>query len=116
AGPLQKAVLLPDGSFLEPTRGVDAGTPPQTPPAVQTPPTSSAAEPPGPGITVPRPIRTVKAEYTQEALRKKITGTVIVQGGVGVDGALHDGRVLKARDAVYGLDRAALKAASQWRF
>jgi TonB family protein len=58
----------------------------------------------------------VKAQYTPEALRRKITGTVLVQGVVGVDGSFRDGHIVKSLDTVYGLDEEALKCASQWRF
>jgi len=65
---------------------------------------------------VPRAIHTVKPDYTREAMRRKISGTVVVQGVVGADGSFRDGRIVKSLDPVYGLDEEALKCASQWRF
>jgi protein TonB len=65
---------------------------------------------------MPRAIHTVKAKYSPEAVRRKISGTVIVEGVVGIDGVLHDGHVVKSLDAVYGLDEQALRTAADWRF
>jgi TonB family protein len=55
----------------------------------------------------------VKATYTDEARRRKISGTVLVEGVVGTDGAFRNARVLRSLDATYGLDQAALDAAAQ---
>jgi len=68
------------------------------------------------GVTPPRAIQEVRPTYTPEALRQKITGSVFIQGIVGVDGVFHNLQIVRSLDAVYGLDDAALKAASQWRF
>jgi len=102
------AVVLPDGSVVQPS---DGGGPPSA---------STPGEPrvyqPGGDVTSPRPIREVKAEYTQEALRRKITGMVLIQGVVGTDGTFHEGHVIRSLDPIYGLDDEALKAAAQWQF
>jgi TonB family protein len=99
-------VVLMDGSVLEP-KDVAA-------PAAQSLDPRSAPIPPG--VTPPRAIQEVKPTYTPEALRQKISGSVFIQGIVGVDGTFRNLQVVRSLDSVYGLDDAALKAASQWRF
>jgi TonB family protein len=105
AGPLF-VVVLPDGTVVDST----------DPAAGATPSPASQVFQPGPGVTAPRLLRDVKATYTEEALRRKIGGTVLVQGVVGVDGMLRDLRIVRSLDPIYGLDSEALKAASQFVF
>jgi TonB family protein len=99
-------VVLMDGSVLAP-KEVAAS-------AAQSPDPRSVPIPPG--VTPPRAIQEVKPTYTPEALRQKISGSVFIQGIVGVDGTFRNLQVVRSLDTVYGLDDAALKAASQWRF
>lgn len=68
----------------------------------------------GPGVTPPRPINTVEAEYSDEARHKKIQGTVLVSVIVDSYGVPANIRVLKPLG--YGLDEAAVAAARQYRF
>jgi TonB family protein len=103
SGPLFKAVILSDRSVVEPTQGGDANPAP-------------TAYRPGNGVTLPRLLREVKANYTDEARRRKISGTVLVEGVVSTDGAFRNARVLRSLDATYGLDQAALDAAAQYQF
>jgi TonB family protein len=77
---------------------------------------SASTIPPAVGVTAPRPLREVRPSYTKEALARKISGIVLVQGVVQTDGTLRDVRVIRSLDAVYGLDDEALKAARQWQF
>jgi TonB family protein len=106
APPLMVVVLM-DGSVLEP-KEIAASA------AQSQPDTRSVPIPPG--VTTPRAIREVKPAYTAEAIRRKISGSVSIQGIVGVDGTFRNLQVVRSLDAVYGLDDAALKAASQWLF
>lgn len=69
---------------------------------------------PGSGIEPPRLIREVKAEYTDEARRRGITGDVILEIVVRRDGSVGDVKVVQARGA--GLDQRAVAAVRQWRF
>ena len=69
---------------------------------------------PGSGIEPPRLIREVKAEYTDEARRRGITGDVILEIVVRRDGSVGEVRVVQARGA--GLDQRAVAAVRQWRF
>ena len=71
---------------------------------------------PGAGIVNPRLLREVKPQYTAEALRAKITGTVILEMVVLSDGKVGDVRITRSLDPVFGLDEEAIKAARQWLF
>jgi TonB family protein len=69
---------------------------------------------PGSGVTMPRLLKDVKPEYTEEARRGKIQGSVMLECVVLVDGTPSRIRVVRALDA--GLDQSAIKALEQWRF
>ena len=69
---------------------------------------------PGSGVTPPRLLREVKAEYTEEARRRAITGDVVLEIVVLRDGSVGDVRVL--RGLGLGLDQRAIAAVKQWRF
>jgi TonB family protein len=69
---------------------------------------------PQPCATAPRPIARAQAEYSDKARKKKISGTVVLEGTVGTDGHTHDIRVLQPLG--YGLDEQAVKALRQWTF
>jgi TonB family protein len=71
---------------------------------------------PGNGVTLPRVVREVKPEYTAEAMREKIQGSVLIEATVTTEGGVIDAKVVRSLDAKYGLDDEALKAARQWRF
>jgi protein TonB len=71
---------------------------------------------PGNGVELPRPIREVRPQYTADAMRAKVQGTVWVECIVTADGNCSDARVTKSLDSVFGLDQEAVKAARQWRF
>jgi TonB family protein len=68
------------------------------------------------GVTSPTPIREVKPNYTFDAMREKIQGTVGLECVVGRDGTVVDVRVVRSLDRTFGLDEAAVKAARQWLF
>ena len=69
---------------------------------------------PGSGIEPPRLVREVKAEYTDEARRRGITGDVVLEIVVKRDGSVGDVTILQGRGA--GLDQRAVAAVRQWRF
>ncbi len=69
---------------------------------------------PGAGIVNPRLLREVRPQYTAEALRAKITGTVYLKMVVLPDGTVGDVRITRSLDL--GLDEEAVKAARQWLF
>jgi protein TonB len=69
---------------------------------------------PGSGIQAPRLLREVKAEYTDEARRRGMTGDVVLEIVVRRDGSVGDVSVLKGLGS--GLDQRAIAAVRQWRF
>ena len=69
---------------------------------------------PGSGIEPPRLLREVKAEYTDEARRRGITGDVVLEIVVRRDGSVGEITVLQGRGA--GLDQRAVAAVRQWKF
>lgn len=71
---------------------------------------------PGSGVTIPRPLKEVKPQYTADAMRAKVQGTVWVECVVQIDGTVGDVKVVRSLDPVFGLDAEAVKAARQWRF
>jgi TonB family protein len=78
--------------------------------------------PPGPafyragqeGASTPVLVREAKPTYTPEALRAKISGTVIIECVVQTSGTCDNVRVTKSLDP--GLDREAINALQWWRF
>lgn len=69
---------------------------------------------PGGGIEPPRLLREVKADYTEEARQRGLTGDVVLEIVVRRDGAVGDIRILQGLDA--GLNDRAVQAVRQWRF
>jgi TonB family protein len=69
-----------------------------------------------PGVTLPKVISEVKAQYTPEALQAGIEGTVIMTAVVRTDGTPADIEITTSLDSKYGLDTQAVAALSQWRF
>jgi protein TonB len=65
---------------------------------------------PGNGIDNPIRIREVKPQYTPEAMRAKIQGTVELEAVIGPDGKVTEVRVTRSLDRVFGLDEQAKKA------
>jgi TonB family protein len=70
---------------------------------------------PGNGVTAPTLRSQVRPNYTPDAMQRKIQGTVVLELTVGSDGVPYDLRVVRSLDAG-GLDREAIRAASEWRF
>jgi periplasmic protein TonB len=69
---------------------------------------------PGSGITPPRVLQEVKAEYTDEARRSGITGEVVLEIVVRRDGSVGDVKLLQGLGG--GLNDRARQAVRQWRF
>jgi protein TonB len=69
---------------------------------------------PGSGIEAPRLLREVKADYTEEARRRGMTGEVVMEIIVARDGSVGDVKILQRLGA--GLDERAVQAVRQWRF
>lgn len=71
---------------------------------------------PGNGVTTPVPLNEVKPQYTSEAMRARIQGTVWVECVVQPSGVCTEVHVVRSLDPTFGLDREAVRAAQQWRF
>jgi protein TonB len=71
---------------------------------------------PGNGVELPRVLREVRPQYTADAMRAKVQGTVLLDCVVLPDGSVGDVTVTRSLDSVFGLDQEAVKAAKQWRF
>jgi periplasmic protein TonB len=78
--------------------------------------TGGGAFRPGNGVTLPVVLREVKPQYTAEAMRAKVQGTVWLECVVLPDGSVGPVEVVKSLDQSFGLDQEAVKAAKQWRF
>jgi periplasmic protein TonB len=70
----------------------------------------------GNGVSLPEVVRTVYAQYTSEAMKKRIKGKVALEAVVLSDGKVGDVKVVKSVDKIYGLDDNAVKAMKQWEF
>ena len=71
---------------------------------------------PGSGVVNPRILREVKPQYTADAMRAKVQGTVLLECVVLADGTVGRVDVVRSLDPTFGLDFEAVKAARQWRF
>jgi len=71
---------------------------------------------PGDGVSMPRVVHQVNPEYTPEALRAKLEGTVLLQAVVRTHGVPTDISVVRSLDRRFGLDRQAIAALREWRF
>ena len=71
---------------------------------------------PGSGVINPRILREIKPQYTADAMRAKVQGTVLLECVVLADGTVGRVDVVKSLDPTFGLDQEAVKAAKQWRF
>jgi protein TonB len=69
---------------------------------------------PGSGVEPPRLLREVKAQYTDDARKRGITGGVLLEVVIKSDGSVGDVKVL--RGLGYGLDERAMSAVRNWRF
>lgn len=78
--------------------------------------TGGGAYRPGNGVDLPRVLREVRPNYTADAMRAKVQGTVLIEAVVLPDGTVGEIQVVRSLDTVFGLDQEAIKAAKQWRF
>lgn len=99
---------------------------PEAPGGRPYPPIDSATQPPvpaGPGgglyriggsVRPPVPTFRPEPEYTEEARRAGIDGSVLLSIVIAPDGTVRDVKVM--RRLSYGLDEKAVEAVTQWRF
>jgi TonB family protein len=78
--------------------------------------TGGGAYRPGNGVQLPQPLKEVKPQYTADAMRAKVQGTVLLECVVMPDGSVGSVEIVRSLDSTFGLDQEAIKAAKQWRF
>jgi TonB family protein len=66
------------------------------------------------GITAPKGVYMPEPEYTDQARRKKINGTVLLSMVVAADGTVRDPAVTRSLDK--GLDKQAIETVKKWKF
>ena len=71
---------------------------------------------PGSGVTAPIPTFVPKPQYTADAMRARIQGSVWVECVVQTNGICSDTKVVRSLDQMFGLDQEAMRAARQFRF
>ena len=69
---------------------------------------------PGSGVEPPRLLREVKAQYTEEARTRGVTGDVVLEIVIRSDGTVGDVKIL--RGLGFGLDERAVTAVRNWKF
>jgi protein TonB len=70
----------------------------------------------GNGVSMPRIVQQVEANYTSDAMFAQVHGVVRLACTVGVDGTVSDVRVVHSLDTLYGLDDEAVRAVKLWTF
>jgi len=78
--------------------------------------TGGGAYRPGNGVTLPRVLHEERPQYTSDAMRAKVQGTVLLECVVKPDGSVGDVQVIRSLDPTFGLDQQAVVAARKWRF
>lgn len=78
--------------------------------------TGGGAYHPGNGVETPRLLKEMKPQYTAQAMRAKIQGTVLLECVVQPDGSVGKIKVVRSLDSTFGLDQEAMKAVRQWQF
>jgi TonB family protein len=68
------------------------------------------------GVSFPTAIKQVQPTYTEEALRNRIQGIVILAAVVLPDGTVGEVTVLRSLDETFGLNAQAVLAVRQWLF
>ena len=71
---------------------------------------------PGNGVTLPKVLHEERPQYTSDAMRAKVQGTVLLSCVVRPDGSVGDVQVVRSLDSTFGLDQQAMNAARKWRF
>ena len=69
---------------------------------------------PGSGIEPPRLLREVRADYTEDARQRGLSGEVVLEIVVRRDGSVGEVKIL--RGLASGLNDRAVQAVRQWRF
>jgi len=78
--------------------------------------TGGGAYRPGNGVTMPVPVYQPKPNYTSDAMRARVQGTVFLEFIVRPDGTVSDVKILRSLDPTFGLDQEAIRTMRLWRF
>jgi periplasmic protein TonB len=78
--------------------------------------TGGGAYRPGNGVTLPRVLHEERPQYTSDAMRAKVQGTVLLECVVRPDGTVGEVQLVRSLDPTFGLDQQAITAAKKWRF
>lgn len=70
----------------------------------------------GNGVSAPKLVLAVKPQYTPDAMRAHISGSVWLECVVDSRGRVDRCRLSRSLDKNFGLDEEAIKAARQWKF
>jgi TonB family protein len=92
-----------------------AQTPQSKPPEEPWPP-PGVLLPGARGLTPPQLVTSIQPQYTAEAMRARIQGTVRLSCVVEPDGSIGPVRVVKSLDTKFGLDEQAIATARKWKF
>lgn len=69
---------------------------------------------PGDGVSLPKVIKEVRPQYTGDAMRRRVSGAVVLRCVVDRDGLPTQLEIVESLDE--DLDRASRDALQQWRF
>ena len=86
---------------------------PRVPPKPDLPAVVFQSVPPGGGLVL---IRSVKPQYTTQAMQRSVQGIVTLNILVMADGTVGEATVARSLDRQYGLDEQAILAARYWLF
>jgi periplasmic protein TonB len=78
--------------------------------------TGGGAYRPGNGVESPRLLQKKDPQYTPDAMRAKVQGTVEIECIVETNGSCSHIEVVRSLDRAFGLDDEAIRAVRQWRF
>jgi protein TonB len=118
-GPVFIAVLLAQGQVVGPPTPPNLTAPPPTPQQAkaETPWPPPGVSRPGNGVMTPKLIKDVKPSYRAGAMRAKISGRIVLEAVVKIDGTVGDVRVIRSLDDnKYGMDDEAISTVKQWKF
>ena len=115
AAPFEAAVAGADagGAIGGVTGGVAGGTGTGLSAAPEEPSAATGPFRVGDEIARPRKVKDVRPVYPQPAMSARVGGNVLIEATIGVDGKVHNARVVRS---IALLDQAALDAVRQWEF
>jgi TonB family protein len=70
----------------------------------------------GSGISNPEPTFSPRPNYTADAMRAKVQGTVALEAVVLPNGSVGEVRITRSLDPHFGLDQEAIRTVKSWRF